>query len=403
MGRVGDREGRRAAAVAVTGAVLLVVASSCSRASREAVADGGGLARAIAEVEAGRKSTPLVSQPVEGGEVTVTFLVESPGGRVPRIVSDVTGWGERVADGSFDMGAGAMARVGRSDWYRLETRVASAARVEYLTVPGEGDYRVDPHNPRRSEFHASGPVSEFVAPGYVPPREFTDAPSTPAGALAESAIDSRALGGFRRVVVYTPPGYPRAGSYPVAVFHSGWSAAREGQAPRVLDWLIAHGEIEPIVAVFLESHRPGDPDFRAGEPMRTFLVDEVPAWVASRYRVGGRAGERALLAISFGARDALDAALAPERAYGRLGLLIPGRRLTPADIEAAAARRGRRLRVAILAGLYDGANLATARGVREALSAAGHDVAYLEVAEGHNPSTWRNHLGDVLVSLLGKR
>lgn len=154
------------------------------------------------------------------------------------------------------------------------------------------------------------------------------------------------------------------------------------------------------MAVFLESHRAGDPDFRAGEPMRTFLVDEVPAWVASRYRVGGRVEERALLALSFGAKDALDAALSPERSYGRLGLLIAGRRLTPADIESAATRRGRRLRVAILAGLYDGANLATARGLPEALRTAGHDVEYLEVAEGHNASTWRNHLRDALVSLF---
>lgn len=392
-----------AVAATMVASVLSVIIASCSRTPRVAIEEEEALARAIAEVEAGRRSTPLVSQPSQGGEVTVTFLVESPDGRVPRIVSDVAGWGERIGDDSFDMSAGTMSRVGATGWYRLETRVAPAARIEYLTVLGEADYRVDPHNPRRAEFHASGPVSEFVASGYVPPREFAGPAATPAGTVAETVVDSRALGGSRRVVVYTPPGYARGGAYPVAVFHSSLHVAREGQAPRVLDWLIAHGQIDPVVALFLESHPPGEPDFRVGAPMRDFLAREVPAWLASRYRVRGRAEERALLAISFGAKDALDAALAPERAYGRLGLLIPGRRLTKADIESAAVRHGLPLRVAILAGLYDGANLATARGARDALGAAGHDVTYLEVPEGHNPSTWRNHLGDVLVSLFGRR
>jgi enterochelin esterase-like enzyme len=59
--------------------------------------------------------------------------------------------------------------------------------------------------------------------------------------------------------------------------------------------------------------------------------------------------------------------------------------------------------VAILAGQYDHANLATARGVRQALAGAGHAVDYIEVPEGHNRATWRNHMGKVLVSLFGTR
>jgi enterochelin esterase-like enzyme len=81
--------------------------------------------------------------------------------------------------------------------------------------------------------------------------------------------------------------------------------------------------------------------------------------------------------------------------------LIPGRRLGRADIDAVAKRRNRRLRVAILAGRYDQANLATARSVRQALIDAGHTVAYTEVPEGHSRETWRNHLRVVLVGLFG--
>ncbi len=385
-------------------AVLLVtvgLAISCERAAREPGAAGAGLAAAIAEVEAGRRTTPLVAQPAGGGDALVTFLVESPDGRVPRIVSDVTGWGERIADDTFDLTAGTMTRVGSTSWYRLEAQVAPGARIEYLIVHGETDYGTDPHNPRQTELHGGGPTSEFVTPGYLPPRELADPPAVAAGTTVETAIESRALRGSRPVIVYTPFGYREDGAYPVAVFHSGWGAAREGEGSRVLDWLIAHGEIEPIVAVFLQSVRPGDGDGGNGDPMRAFLVEEVPAWIASSFGVTTRADERAILATSYGARDALDAALAPAGAYGRLGLLIPGRRLRHADFQVVAGRRDRRLRVAILAGRYDAANIATARDGRAALAAAGHVVEYLEVPEGHNPTTWRNHLGDVMVRLFG--
>ncbi|MGE5236080.1 MAG: alpha/beta hydrolase [Acidobacteriota bacterium] len=382
---------------------VLGIALSCARAPREQVAGGRALDATIAEVEAGRRTTPLIVQAPEGGDATVTFLVESADGRVPRIVSDATGWGEDTADDSFDLTAGTMTRVGSTDWYRLDAKVAVGARIEYLIVHGETDYRTDPHNPRQAELRGSGPVSEFVTPGFVPPDEFADPPVVPAGRTTEAAIESRALRGSRRVIVYLPPGYRDAAAYPLAVFHSGRDVVERGEAPRVLDWLISHAEIEPVVGVFLESYRPGDVESHEGEPMRAFLSREVPAWVAWRCGVTTRPEERAILAISYGAKDALDAALAPARAYGRLGLLIPGRRLRRADLEAVARQRDRRLRAVILAGRYDRANLATARAARQALADAGHAVEYIEVPEGHNPATWRNHLRDVLVSLFGRR
>ncbi len=383
---------------AVVALAVAAAAWSCGRAPRS---EEAALTAAIAGIEAGRRTTPVVVQPARGAAASVTFLVESVDGRVPRVVSDVTGWGENTLDDTFDVTAGAMTRVGSSDWYRLDAIVASGARIEYLTVQGVSDYRPDPHNPRRAAFHGREAVSEFVAPDYAPPREVAGLAATPAGETTEAVIESRALGGPRRVTIHTPPGYRRDGAYPVAVFHDRWGVTEGGEIARLLDALVARGAIAPVVAVFLESHRAGDSDSRAGTPIRAFLGREAPAWLAVRFGVTRRADERAILAVSFGAKDALDAALEPAGAYGRLGLLIPGRRIRQADLDVVAAQRGRRLRVAILAGRYDAANLATARNARQALADAGHAVAYLEVPEGHNPSTWRNHLGDVLVALFG--
>jgi hypothetical protein len=118
----------------------------------------------IAEIEAGHATTPLVAQPSPGSDATVTFLVQSAGGRAPRIVSDVTGWGESPDDSAFDLTIGTMAQFGSTDWWWLETRVAPRARIEYLVVHGEADYRIDPNNPRRAWSRGGHDISELVTP-----------------------------------------------------------------------------------------------------------------------------------------------------------------------------------------------------------------------------------------------
>lgn len=353
----------------------------------------GGLEAAVAAVEAGRTTTPLVDQPAEAGNATVTFLARASGGRAPRIVSDVTGWGEHL-DGTFDFTVGAMTRVGTSDWYSLQATVAPRARIEYLIAYGEKDYQLDPHNPRRLE---APEASELVTPDYQPPPELAD-PATPlSGAFTDHTIQSLALGTSCGLAVYTPSAARQADDAAVAVlFDPG--PARRLEVGRVIDRLVARQAIEPIVAVFLSPGPRAEAALAAG-PIHELLTTELARWLSSRPGLTHDGGRRAIIGISFSAKDALDAALAG--AFGRLGLLIPGRRIGRADLDTIPARGHGRLQVSILAGRYDQANVATARGLRQALAAAGHEVDYVEVPEGHSPRTWLGHMRDVLVSLFG--
>ncbi len=349
------------------------------------------LQAAIADVEAGRRSTPLVGEPTAGGDVTVTFLARSPGGPVPRVVSDVTGWGEHI-DGTFDFAAGTMARVGKSDWYSLKTTVAPRARIEYRLAYAPTDYRLDPHNQRRSAGPSFGgaEASEFVTPGYVPPQEFEDPRPSPAGTVSDAALE-----GPCKVMVYTPANHA-AGRLPVAVLLD----LRTEPISRVLDWMIARGDIPPIAAAFVGPRAYGN-ESCSGAAMAEFVAGPMLAWLRARHGVSSGADSHAILAISYDAKDALEIALRNPGAFGGLGLLIPGRRITRADMRAIAGYRDVRLHVAILAGRYDHANLPTARGLRQALTDAGHAVSYTVVPEGHSAVTWRNHLRGVLVSLFG--
>ena len=358
-------------------------------------AEDASLLERIRLVDAGTRATPIVGDPSDGGSVRVTFLAKREGDSVPRVVSDVTGWGER-ADGGFDFSVGRMTRVGQTDWYALDAAIESAARIEYLIVYGPSDYRLDSHNPRRAQ-RVGGPASEAVGPGYTAPQEFQDPPTSPGGAITEAVITSRAIGSPRRVIVYTPPGYRPDRRYALAVFHDGGLVVNTGQAPRVIDWLIARQAIPPIVAVFVDPQVRAV-DYRRGAPMREFVTDELLPWIARRYSVTIDPDERAVIGLSAGARGALDAAVSSAQ-FGRLGLLIPA--LDTADIDAIPSPGAHRLRVSIVAGTYDALNLPAARSARTVFADRGHVVDFTAVPEGHSRNTWRNHLRDVLVSLFG--
>jgi enterochelin esterase-like enzyme len=345
-------------------------------------------------IENGTMAVPVVTAS------DITFYAEADGTTPPRLVSDLTGWGERP-DGTFDFNVGQMRRLSGTNWYSLTARAAATARIEYLFAYGAGDYRLDPRNPRRAE-RVGGPASEVVMPGYQPPPDF-DAeadPARPGGRVTEADV-SGAIVGRRHVIVYTPPGYVATHQYRLAVFHDGGLVVNTGHAPRVLDWLIAHEEIPPIVAAFVEPVSRAD-DYRRDAPMRDFVATELMAWLGSHYSITPLAADHAIVGISAGARGAVDTLTAYPAVFGRSALIIPA--LTADDAQHIPVRRGEeaQLDVVILAATYDRLNAPAASMLREAFQSRGHSVRLIEVAEGHSTLTWKLHLRDVLVRLFGR-
>lgn len=338
-----------------------------------------------------------VSLPIVRGN-TVTFYAEGDEGTPPRVISDLTGWGERP-DGTFDFTVGHMHRIGGSRWFSLTANAGPAARIEYLLAYGAGDYRVDPRNPRKVT-RVGGDASEVVMAGYVAPPEFAAPPTDPSGKITEAIVPG-AIVRQRRVIVYTPPGYDPSRKYRLAVFHDGALVVNTGEAPRVLDWLIAHDAIYPVVAVFVDPVSRTD-DFRRDAPMRDFVASELMAWLSARYSITPVAADHAIIGISAGARGALDTMAAYPGVFGKSGLMIPA--VDDSDVSKIPVRRGEmpQLEVAVISATYDQLNHQSAELVRDSLTARGHVVKYLEVAEGHSTITWKTHLHDVMVSLFGR-
>ena len=161
------------------------------------------------------------------------------------------------------------------------------AQVE--VAPGYYRYRydvdgvpvTDPRNPSSSESNSH--AWSLVA---VPGAKWMDAQKVPRGAVAEVTYHSSSLKRFRRMHVYTPPGYEKGeGDFPVfyllhGAFDSDDSWTSVGRAGFILDNLIAVGKAKPMVVVMTAGHtgpfRFGGPRPEVDEFSQDFVNDVMP-------------------------------------------------------------------------------------------------------------------------------
>ena len=272
---------------------------------------------------------------------------------------------------------------------------------------------VDPRNPATSESNEN--TWSLV---HVPGGEFMDTRDVPRGAVAEVTYYSKALERFRRMHVYTPPGYESGeGRFPVFYLLHGamdcddsWTTV--GRAGFILDNLIAAGEAEPMVVVMPAGHTG---PFHFGMPLSydeftaDFTGDVVP-WIESHYRVHTDRAHRALAGLSMGGGQTLEIAISDLESFGYLGVFSsgvfgitgqgpgarPGEPLwTEAHADAlsdAAAREGLKL-VWFATGKEDFL-LGTSRATVEALRKHGFEVEYQETDGGHTWKNWREYLNE---------
>src|SRR5207247_838258 len=142
----------------------------------------------------------------------------------------------------------------------------------------------------------------------------------PHGAVSAVTYYSKSLGRFRRMHVYTPPGYESGqGKFPVFYLLHGagdcdeaWTSV--GRAGFILDNLIAAGKARPMVVVMPAGHpRPSGSGQRGGaaarpavdEFVQDFLSDIMP-YAEKHYRVYSDGKHRAIAGLSMGGSQTLN-------------------------------------------------------------------------------------------------
>lgn len=157
-----------------------------------------------------------------------------------------------------------------------------------------------------------------------------DLQDIPHGTLHHHDYHSKALGKWRKVVVYTPP---NTGTEPLPVLYLShgysdnqdtWSA--HGKTHWILDALIHSEKVVPMIVVMPDAHaiEPGGQKFDEYGPNNTaafvdeLLKDVIPL-VESTYPAKKEAASRAFAGLSMGGHHALTIALQNSDAFAFIG------------------------------------------------------------------------------------
>jgi enterochelin esterase-like enzyme len=327
---------RGTCATRIAASVLIV----CSTASW-AFAEGQDARAGAPPAQAGRGGgRGAQAPPVVSPEVTpdrhLTFRIYAPQAQAIRLAAgDIPGVGQttqltkgedgvwEVTIGPIDPGA-----------YRYNFNV-------------DGVSTIDPRNHATSESNTN--VWSLVV---VPGSEFMDTKNVPHGAVADVTYNSTALGAFRRMHVYTPPGYETGtAKYPVFYLLHGagdsddaWTSV--GRAGFILDNLIASGKAKPMIVVMPAGHtsrgtvaggvvgRSATQDF-----VKDFTADVMP-YVVKHYRVLTDRAHTAIAGLSMGGTQTLNVAIPHLEQFGYVGVFSSG--LIGGFPELAPAGRGGR-------------------------------------------------------------
>jgi enterochelin esterase-like enzyme len=165
--------------------------------------------------------------------------------------------------------------------------------------------------------------------------EFYALKNVPHGEVRSTRYYSTALNTWRRVNVYTPPGYDQASDkkYPVLyLLHGGgedergWAA--QGKTDLILDNLIAEQKAKPMLVVMLDGNIGGGGFASFGERSLQMFENElkrsVIPFVEKNYRAAPEAKSRALAGLSMGGLQTLHAGVKNSEMFSCLGVFSSG-------------------------------------------------------------------------------
>jgi len=168
--------------------------------------------------------------------------------------------------------------------------------------------------------------------------DFYTVKDVPHGDLRSKRYFSKVTGSWRRLYVYTPPGYDKdtAKSYPTLYIQhgggedeTGW--ATQGKTDIILDNLIAAGKARPMLVVIANGNLPSAGGARGGgyssAGMANFgkeLIENIVPFVETTYRAIPNAQNRALSGLSMGGGQAFFVGLGNKDKFGSIGVFSTG-------------------------------------------------------------------------------
>lgn len=189
-------------------------------------------------------------------------------------------------------------------------------------------------DPASQSFYGTGKMSSAID---IPEKgaDFYDIKDVPHGALSSKYYFSKVTNTWRRLFVYTPPGYNETtNSYPVVYIQhgggedeTGWAV--QGKTDIILDNLIAAGKAKPMIVVIANGNvstgRGGGGYSSAGMAgFKQEMTQNIIPFIDQSYRTKADAGNRAICGLSMGGGQSFYVGLESLDYFASVGVFSSG-------------------------------------------------------------------------------
>ncbi len=327
---------------------------------------------------------------------SVIFVVNSPWD-LPKIMSGFNGFLNRryITDST----AGDMHNIQGTSWHYLKKKLAPDARIFYQYFIG-GNPQNDPLNYRLG-YRFNLINSEFRMPDFKVQEELISDQFIPKGEVSSITLASDIFNQGRTLHVYLPPGYHLNNrDYPTAYFHDGSFYVQWGKVPQILDYLIAHGKIAPLIAVFDDPFDRGK-EYRGDKNYADYIQNELIPYIDKEYQTRNTPEQRALIG---GSRGGLSALLLSHSSsmFSKCGTFSPA--IHPLKIEEftslLSASDYHPQEVVIIGAIYDKIWYADALALKTYFEDQEIRFKYQSISQGHNIQAWINYLDNMLIAFF---
>ena len=264
---------------------------------------------------------------------------------------------------------------------------------------------------------------------YIPGTDYMETKDNPRGSISEVTYFSKSLNRFRRMHVYTPPGYEKNNvNYPVfyllhGAFDGDDSWTTVGRAGFILDNLIADKKAIPMIVVMPAGHTG---PFRFGIPIDTSqknvdmfvedFINDIKPYIEKNYPILTGKENTAIAGLSMGGAQTLDIAISHLNQYAYFGVFSsgvfgiignisfgPNSGLTwesrnKKSLDDPKLKEG--LKLVWFATGKDDFLLKTSLATVEVLKNHGINVIFKESSGGHTWNNWRDYLHEFAQQLF---
>lgn len=321
---------------------------------------------------------------------TVCHLVYSGNAQTVQIAGDFSNWSSMLD----------FVRVEGSNFWYLTQYYESDARLDYKLIINGNQWILDPRNPYTCA-GGFGPNSELRMPQYIPPAEIEYNAGIAHGTIRDTTFYSIYLKNSRKIWVYTPAGISPEKHYPVVYVHDGDGYLALAAMRNVLDNLIAWGQLQPLIAVFIP---PVDrTEEYAGSKQAAFtdfIVKELVPWVDGRYPTLRHPWGRANLGASNGGNISLWLTVSHPDVFGLVAAMS-------SNVENNIKSRVQQgvnppVKYYLDIGTYDIPILIQrVSAFRQLLENQNEVFMFQQFHEGHSWGNWKAHIDDALIWLFG--